>query len=143
MAMSVTRDWNEARELISSLPGRFKSRVFYQAFRRKPYDCTFWILSDGDRLGGAMTFWREGDRWMIGDFDTAAGTKGNAGYLVSMFFRTHSGDVELSCWDENAESFWRYMAKKHGRKVRRIGKSHEGNVRLLIQNGGSYGHQRD
>lgn len=131
--LKETKNWNEARALISSLPGRFKSRVFYQAFRRKPYDCTFWVLSVDHRLGGAMTFWRDGDRWVIGDFDTAAGTKGNAGYMVSMFFKTHSGDVELSCWDKNAESFWRYMAKKHGRNVRRIGKSREGNVRLLIQ----------
>lgn len=130
--LTVTDNGNEARALISSLPGRFKSRVFYQTFRKTPYDCTFWVLSVDHRLGGAMTFWKEGDRWMIGDFDTAAGTKGYAGYLVWQFFRTHVGDVVLSCWDKNAESFWRYMAKKHGRTVRKIGYSLEGNVKLLL-----------
>jgi hypothetical protein len=131
--LKETKNWNEARALISSLPGRFKSRVFYQTFRKTPYACTFWVLSVVHRLGGAMTFWKEGDRWMIGDFDTAAGTKGYAGYLVRPFFRTHVGDVVLSCWDENAESFWRYMAKKHGRTVRKIGYSLEGNVKLLLR----------
>ena len=132
--LTETNNWDEARKLISSLHGRFKSRVFYQAFRRKPYDCTFWVLRciALNCLAGAMTFWRKGDRWVIGDFDTAAGSSGNGGYLAGKFFRTHPGKVELSCWDENAESFWRYMAKKHGRKVRRIGKSREGNVKLLI-----------
>ena len=61
------------------------------------------------------------------------GTKGYAGYLVWQFFRTHVGDVVLSCWDENAESFWRHMAKKHGRTVRKIGYSLEGNVKLLLR----------
>lgn len=131
--LKETDNWNEARALISSLSGRFKSRVFYQTFRKGAYKCTFWVLSVDNRLGGAMTFWKEGDRWMIGDFDTAAGTKGYAGYLVWQFFRTHVGDVVLSCWDKNAESFWRYMAKKHGRTVRKVGYSLEGNVKLLIR----------
>lgn len=117
-------DWNTARTLIRSLNGRFKSSVFGDTFKNKPYKCKFVILSDGDRLLGAMTYWKEHGCWHIGDFDTAAGTHGAANALLERFFSTHRETIRLWCWDDNAEHFWRYIAKKNGRNARKTGISH-------------------
>ena len=114
-------DWNTARTIISSLKGRFKSSVFGAIFKNKPYKCKFVILSEGDMLLGAMTYWKDHGSWHIGDFDTAAGTHGAANELLERFFSTHRETIRLWCWDDNAEHFWRYIAKKNGRNARKTG----------------------
>jgi hypothetical protein len=52
MRFEIISDWNKARARISALRGKFKSSVFRNAFKLKPYKCDFLILSDGDRLLG-------------------------------------------------------------------------------------------
>lgn len=133
MRFEIISDWNKARARISALRGKFKSSVFRNAFKLKPYSCDFLILSDGDRLLGAMTYWMEDKHCHLGDFDTAAGTHGAGNLLFERFLRDHREKIILWCWDENAESFWRYMGKKNLRPARKIGLTPFGTTKLQLK----------
>lgn len=123
--------WNEAKKYVRNHGGlsRFKSVLFKQMFKNKPYPCEFLILHDGPTLMSMMTYCFKAsvpeygltDIWFIGDFDTAKGTHGMASEMLYRFIRSKGDRFYLGCWDDVSLSFWNHMADKFNLTVSRIG----------------------
>lgn len=98
------------------------------------------ILSVKGKLKGAMTYWFEewnetykvGPIWHIGDFDTAKGTSGMGHTMLSRFMDLYGSTFYLGCWDDEAEKFWRHMARRYKLSVHKIGATKWGSAVLLF-----------
>lgn len=137
-----TDSWDSALKRIRRLGGlhSFKSVLFKQAFEQPHYPCEFMILSVKGKLKGAMTYWFEewnetykvGPIWHIGDFDTAKGTSGMGHTMLSRFMDLYGSTFYLGCWDDEAEKFWRHMARRYKLSVHKIGATKWGSAVLLF-----------
>lgn len=143
MQYSWIRDWGEAKRLIRSLRGTFKSDLFRKSFqkgsRRYPFESL--VIYDKKRFYGVLTCrYVRGSVapgvhhvWEVGDMDTAARTHGYGRMLVEEFIKKHGTRFYLWCWDDVATRFWIHMAFTLGLSIRQVGVSPWGSPAVLIE----------
>ncbi len=143
MQYTWIQDWGEAKRLVRSLRGTFKSDLFRKSFQKgsKRYPFETLVIHDGRRFYGVLTcrYIRNTVApgvhhvWEIGDMDTAARTRGYGRMLVEEFILRHGTRFYLWCWDDVAMRFWTHMAETHGLSIRQVGESPWGSPAVLIE----------
>lgn len=136
------RDWGEAKRLVRSLKGTFKSNLFRKSFQKgsKCYPFESLVIHDGRRFYGVLTcrYIRNTVApgvhhvWHIGDVDTAVGTKGYGRMIVEEFIKKHGSRFYLWCWDDVATRFWIHMANSLGLPIQPVGTTPWGTDTVLI-----------